>query len=160
MNGGFAVEFGGDRLLVEVFSLEDAAQDGLDHIVGAFVGRHVVQTKLVVQFLLRDVVRAYVGDDLSNDRRGLLFLPASGQRDRASQGQNRRGEAPPSVHKSCSMKQRCSPGLSLPLRVSQRSGANPNSLRASPSGVGVQRDVIPHRSHCGANAIRRIARVC
>ena len=121
MNGGFAVEFGGDRLLVEVLSLEDAAQDGLDHIVGAFVGRHVVQTKLVVQFLLRDVVRAYVGDDLSNHRRGLLFLPASGERDRASHGQNRRGETRHRLSISReSMKQRYSPGLSLPLRVSQR----------------------------------------
>ncbi len=85
MDGRFAVELGGDRLLDEIFAFDDPAQDRLDDVVGALVGRHVGQTQLVVQLLLRDVVRTDMRDHLSDDGGRLLLLAASGERDRARQ---------------------------------------------------------------------------
>ncbi len=100
MDGRLAVELGGDRLLDEIFALEDAGQQRLGHGVGALVGRDVGEPELVVEFLLRDVVGADVRDDLAGERLGLLLLAASGERERGGQGQNRRGDPPPSFRKS------------------------------------------------------------
>ena len=99
-DGRLAIELGGDRLLDEIFPLEDAGQQGLGHGVGPLVGRDVGEPELVVKLLLGDVVGAYVRNDLPGECLGLLLLAASGERDRSGQGQNRRGDPPPSVRTS------------------------------------------------------------
>ena len=96
-HGRLAVELGGDRLLDEIFSLEDAGQQGLGHRVGPLVGRDIGEPELVVEFLLGDVVGTDVRNDLPGKRLGLVLLAASGKRDGGGQGQNRRGDPPPSA---------------------------------------------------------------
>ena len=55
---------------------------------------NVGEAKFVVELLLRHVVRSDMRDNLSDDGLRLLLLAAAGKRDRAGQGQSRRGEAP------------------------------------------------------------------
>src|SRR5271165_4747398 len=94
MHGRLAVELGGDRLLNQVFPFDDAAQNCFDDFVAALVGWHVGEAELIVDLLLRYVVGADMGDDLSDDRLRILLLAATGQSDRGGQSAYRRRDAP------------------------------------------------------------------
>ena len=94
MHGRLAVELGGDCLLNEVFPFDDAAQNRFDDFVAALIGWHVGEAELIVDLLLRYVVGADMGDDLSHDRLGILLLAAARERDHCGQSAYRRRDAP------------------------------------------------------------------
>ncbi len=94
MLGRFAVELGRDRLLDQIFPLDDAAQHRLNHLVAALVGRHIGEPHFVVEFLLGHIVRADMSDNLSHNGRRILFLAAAAKNDRRKQSAHRRGETP------------------------------------------------------------------
>src|SRR5579871_2677332 len=91
MDRGLAVELRSDGLLGEIFALENAAQYRLDDGVAALVGGNVGQAHLVVELLLRHVVRADMRDNLSDGGLSLFLLPAATrQSDDAGQRENKR----------------------------------------------------------------------
>ena len=75
MNGGLAIELRRNGLLDEILALEDAGQNGLDHSVGALVGGNVGQAELIVELLLRHLVRTDMRDDLPTAAWVSCFLP-------------------------------------------------------------------------------------
>src|ERR1700677_1609899 len=85
MHGRFTIELRRDRLLHEILAFDDARQRRLEDRVAALIGRHVGETKLVVQFLLRHIIRADVSDDLADHRRLRLLLAASSEQHRQRQ---------------------------------------------------------------------------
>src|ERR1700683_3049404 len=94
MHGRFAIELRRDRLLHEVLAFDDARQRRLEDRVAALIARHVGEAKLVVQFLLRYIVRAHVSDDLADHGRLRLLLAASGEQHRHRQRARDCSDAP------------------------------------------------------------------
>ena len=95
MHGRLAIELRRERLLHQILAFDDARQRPLDDCVGALVSGHVGEAKLVVQLLLRDVVRADMSDDLPDHGLRLLLLAASGEQHRRRQRARERSDAPP-----------------------------------------------------------------
>src|ERR1700721_199252 len=94
MNGRFAIELRRDRLLHQVLALDNARQRRLEDRVAALIGRHIGEAKLVVQLLLRHIIRPDVSDDLADDGRLRLLLAASSEQHRHRQRARDCSDAP------------------------------------------------------------------
>ncbi len=86
-------------------------QRRLDDLVVALIGGHVGEAQLVVQLLLRHVVRPDMSDDLADDGRLRLLLAASGEQHRRRQRARDCGDAPPAPKRWRYVQQNSSPEL-------------------------------------------------
>jgi len=112
MHGRLAIELRGERLLHQILAFDDSRQRRPDDLVGALIGGHVGEAKLVVQLLLGDVVRADMSDHLPDHGLRLLLLAASGEQHRHRQCARERGDAPPAPRHWRYVQQGYSPELS------------------------------------------------
>src|ERR1700677_4433563 len=149
MHGRFAIELRRDRLLHEVLAFYDARQRRLEDRVAALIARQVGETKLVVQFLLRHIIRADVSDDLADHRRLRLLLAASSEQHRHRQRARDCSDAPSAPRHWRYVQQNSSPEYSettherrdYPEIVTKALADADLSLTAS---LGLRPNLLPH----------------
>jgi hypothetical protein len=79
MHSRLTIEFRRDRLLSQVFAFDHTAQYCLHDCVAAFVWRDIRQAKLVVDLLLRHVIRSDMRNDLPDDGLRILLFATAGK---------------------------------------------------------------------------------
>src|SRR6202522_3433486 len=150
MHGRFTIELRRDRLLHEILAFDDARQRRLEDRVAALIGRHVGETKLVVQFLLRHIVRADVSDDLADHGLLRLLLAASGEQHRHRQRERDCSDAPSAPRQWRYVQQNSSPeyGETTHRRGCYREivtkALADEELSSAPPSWGLRPNLLPH----------------